>query len=358
MMGSRDPSKKVAISPQKQEACTSEDASKTTSRTSFASTPWFKLKDPRVVRVSRAMGGKDRHSKVCTIRGLRDRRVRLSVPTAIQLYDLQDRLGLSQPSKVVDWLLDAAKQEIDGLPPLPMQPFHSGQHPIFHQYSSLPSAVPSSLEIDHSLSSNRELGLTPSGMSWYEGNDSSKSSRHKCLNGSEGASRSNEEEKQEVSERQAAKQLVLPSNFSARAADNPSNIPYGSSIYHHLEPSIGIPNFPRLELITPQRSSEDPRSFNFVQTPSTLSTISQTHSYFPLQFMTPSGAEMDPRHVNQFQSMVMSSGLQNFSSNSHDPPLDALNHHHSTVRVPVISFNVNSRVVPSQTSSGNEMDRD
>nr|GMC65982.1 transcription factor TCP13-like [Ipomoea batatas] len=65
--------------------------------------------DPRIVRVSRAFGGKDRHSKVCTVRGLRDRRVRLSVPTAIQLYDLQDRLGLNQPSKVVDWLLDAAK---------------------------------------------------------------------------------------------------------------------------------------------------------------------------------------------------------------------------------------------------------
>ncbi|GER30675.1 transcription factor [Striga asiatica] len=69
-------------------------------------------------RVWRAIGGKDRHSKVCTVRGLRDRRVRLSVPTAIQLYDLQDRLGLSQASKAVDWLLNAAKHEIDELPPL------------------------------------------------------------------------------------------------------------------------------------------------------------------------------------------------------------------------------------------------
>ncbi|KAL1558956.1 transcription factor TCP2-like [Salvia divinorum] len=85
----------------------------------FSSTStWSRLKDPRIVRVSRAMGGKDRHSKVCTVRGLRDRRVRLSVPTAIQLYDLQERLGLNQPSKVVDWLLNVAKNEIDGLPPL------------------------------------------------------------------------------------------------------------------------------------------------------------------------------------------------------------------------------------------------
>uniref|UniRef100_A0A1D1YE63 Transcription factor TCP5 n=1 Tax=Anthurium amnicola TaxID=1678845 RepID=A0A1D1YE63_9ARAE len=80
------------------------------------------LKDPRIVRVSRALGGKDRHSKVSTVRGLRDRRVRLSVQTAIQLYDLQDRLGLNQPSKVVDWLLDAAQHEIDKLPPLQIPP--------------------------------------------------------------------------------------------------------------------------------------------------------------------------------------------------------------------------------------------
>uniref|UniRef100_A0A5B6ZH75 TCP domain-containing protein n=1 Tax=Davidia involucrata TaxID=16924 RepID=A0A5B6ZH75_DAVIN len=87
-----------------------------------SSTPWSRLKDPRIVRVSSTFGGKDRHSKVCTVRGLRDRRVRLSVPTAIQLYDLQERLGLNQPSKVVDWLLDAAKHEIDELPPLQMPP--------------------------------------------------------------------------------------------------------------------------------------------------------------------------------------------------------------------------------------------
>ncbi|KQK05440.1 transcription factor PCF6 [Brachypodium distachyon] len=78
--------------------------------------------ESRIVRVSRVFGGKDRHSKVRTVKGLRDRRVRLSVPTAIQLYDLQDRLGLSQPSKVVDWLLDAARREIDKLPPLNFPP--------------------------------------------------------------------------------------------------------------------------------------------------------------------------------------------------------------------------------------------
>ncbi|KAF8091434.1 hypothetical protein N665_0445s0021 [Sinapis alba] len=101
----------------------SEEAVATRKRpASISSSSWMKSKDPRIVRVSRAFGGKDRHSKVCTLRGLRDRRVRLSVPTAIQLYDLQERLGLDQPSKAVDWLLDAAKEEINELPPLPVSP--------------------------------------------------------------------------------------------------------------------------------------------------------------------------------------------------------------------------------------------
>ncbi|CAA0832306.1 Transcription factor TCP2 [Striga hermonthica] len=72
----------------------------------------------RIVRVSRASGGKDRHSKVLTSKGLRDRRVRLSVNTAIQFYDLQDRLGYDQPSKAVEWLLRAAAASIDELPPM------------------------------------------------------------------------------------------------------------------------------------------------------------------------------------------------------------------------------------------------
>ncbi|XP_062096092.1 transcription factor TCP2-like [Humulus lupulus] len=72
----------------------------------------------RIIRVSRASGGKDRHSKVWTSKGLRDRRVRLSVTTAIQFYDLQDRLGFDQPSKAVEWLINAASDAIAELPSL------------------------------------------------------------------------------------------------------------------------------------------------------------------------------------------------------------------------------------------------
>ncbi|KAF3438054.1 hypothetical protein FNV43_RR20810 [Rhamnella rubrinervis] len=101
---------------------------------SSSSRQWAGFRNPRIVRVSRSFGGKDRHSKVCTIRGLRDRRIRLSVPTAVQLYDLQDRLGLNQPSKVIDWLLEATKNDIDKLPPLQI-PQGFGQ---FHQQMRLP----------------------------------------------------------------------------------------------------------------------------------------------------------------------------------------------------------------------------
>ncbi|KAL6201189.1 hypothetical protein ACLB2K_024904 [Fragaria x ananassa] len=72
----------------------------------------------RIIRVSRASGGKDRHSKVWTSKGLRDRRVRLSVSTAIQFYDLQDRLGYDQPSKAVEWLIKSAADAIAELPSL------------------------------------------------------------------------------------------------------------------------------------------------------------------------------------------------------------------------------------------------
>nr|GMD86480.1 transcription factor TCP10-like [Ipomoea batatas]GMD93131.1 transcription factor TCP10-like [Ipomoea batatas] len=66
-------------------------------------------------RIVRATGRKDRHSKVCTARGTRDRRVRLSPNTAIQFYDVQDRLGYDRPSKAIDWLMKEAKAEIEAL---------------------------------------------------------------------------------------------------------------------------------------------------------------------------------------------------------------------------------------------------
>lgn len=69
--------------------------------------------------IVRSTGRKDRHSKVYTSKGPRDRRVRLSAHTAIQFYDVQDRLGYDRPSKAVDWLIKKAKSSIDKLAELP-----------------------------------------------------------------------------------------------------------------------------------------------------------------------------------------------------------------------------------------------
>ncbi|KAL3715061.1 hypothetical protein ACJRO7_006885 [Eucalyptus globulus] len=69
--------------------------------------------------IVRSTGRKDRHSKVYTAKGPRDRRVRLSAHTAIQFYDVQDRLGYDRPSKAVDWLIKKAKAAIDKLAELP-----------------------------------------------------------------------------------------------------------------------------------------------------------------------------------------------------------------------------------------------
>jgi len=35
------------------------------------------------------------------------------VPTAIQFYDIQDRLGVDQPSKAIEWLIRAAAAAIE-----------------------------------------------------------------------------------------------------------------------------------------------------------------------------------------------------------------------------------------------------
>ncbi|KAI3820886.1 hypothetical protein L1987_08437 [Smallanthus sonchifolius] len=106
------------------------------------SRPYPCFKNPRIPRIWRDYGAKDRHTKVWTIKGLKDRRIRLSTSAALQLYRLQDQLGLSQPSKVIDWLLDVTKDDIGKLPPLQMAledfniPFHFPSTFVHQDFSS------------------------------------------------------------------------------------------------------------------------------------------------------------------------------------------------------------------------------
>ncbi|XP_020214649.1 transcription factor TCP4 [Cajanus cajan] len=89
--------------------------------------------------IVRSTGRKDRHSKVYTSKGPRDRRVRLSAHTAIEFYDVQDRLGYDRPSKAVDWLIKKAKTSIDKLAELP--PWHPTTHEEEHNDAAGSSGI-------------------------------------------------------------------------------------------------------------------------------------------------------------------------------------------------------------------------
>lgn len=65
--------------------------------------------------VPRAGTKKDRHSKINTAQGPRDRRVRLSIGVARKFFDLQEILGFNKPSKTLDWLLTKSKAAIADL---------------------------------------------------------------------------------------------------------------------------------------------------------------------------------------------------------------------------------------------------
>ncbi|KAL8229923.1 hypothetical protein R6Q57_014823 [Mikania cordata] len=65
------------------------------------------------VRKQRSAGKKDRHSKIHTAQGLRDRRMRLSLHIARKFFGLQDMLGFDKASKTIEWLFSKSKKAID-----------------------------------------------------------------------------------------------------------------------------------------------------------------------------------------------------------------------------------------------------
>nr|AXM05063.1 cycloidea-like protein [Achillea acuminata] len=58
---------------------------------------------------------KDRHSKIFTAQGPRDRRVRLSIDISKKFFGLQDLLGFDKASKTLDWLFTNSKSAIADL---------------------------------------------------------------------------------------------------------------------------------------------------------------------------------------------------------------------------------------------------
>ncbi|KAL2499860.1 Transcription factor TCP13 [Abeliophyllum distichum] len=309
---------------------------------SSSSTSWSKLKDPRIVRVSRAFGGKDRHSKVCTVRGLRDRRVRLSVPTAIQLYDLQDRLGLNQPSKVVDWLLNAAKHEIDELPPLQIPPGSFGQnlHPMLDSH-----------EFRHPQSDKEVLKIS-SGFNWNEQKQSRtelRGDKSKDVAGEATMARNEDE-----------KQCNLEGEEAYVSANNLFPRPNQSSLPGFLNNAMPYNSFLRWDpsnLSLSQSGSagltaqpEDFHNFNLVPLPSSaVSVPSGSHQvlvYQPrmTQSYFPSPEEFDPKQVN-FQMLNPNSQL----SNSLTSPV-----HPTTQPVRQFHFDTTASLLPSQNNGRRE----
>ncbi|XP_055827575.1 transcription factor TCP12-like [Solanum dulcamara] len=58
---------------------------------------------------------KDRHSKINTAHGPRDRRMRLSLEVAPKFFNLQDMLGFDKASKTVEWLFKKSESAINDL---------------------------------------------------------------------------------------------------------------------------------------------------------------------------------------------------------------------------------------------------
>ncbi|KAG8659624.1 transcription factor TCP13 [Manihot esculenta] len=323
---------KEVDSPRKKEGDASDGK---ITKASSSSTPWLRLKDPRIVRVSRAFGGKDRHSKVCTIRGLRDRRVRLSVPTAIQLYDLQDRLGLNQPSKVVDWLLNAAKHEIDELPPLPMPPVNFGLNQ---------QAIPTSSHEVGASQSNKEGFKTNNIINWKDPDEltrpnfwssdvllkakSKEVARDSIHEKENWIKRNDQEDGKESNEGPSSAHQILSSSFFPKTSHSflpgltNNATPYGSLF--QSEP----PNFPLSHLGSRgfAAQTDDLHTLNAVPLPSTLSLSSgsqilvcppgTSQPCFPSRVAAAS-AEIDPRQMNHFQ--MLNSSTQNLFPNSLTP---------------------------------------
>ena len=316
--------------------------------------PWSALKDPRIVRVSRSFGGKDRHSKVRTIRGLRDRRIRLSVPTAIQLYDLQERLGLNQPSKVVDWLINAAQHAIDELPLLQMpaenyvqdsQPTaashevatsqaHTTSLLFAHSEHSRSSGSPHSLTLlsgkGDAKSRNDLFGTdqTASTKSMYWDSNEHfraklKDVRRETITEKSGWMKRTEQENQQPIEVHSAQRWIhssLPRPSHSFLTGSLNNVmPYTSHYHLELPSNVSVSHS---GVHGTSSQTEELHNYNTIPLPSSLALPSGSQLLFYPSGTTPSlipsyithPNDFDPKQIANFQ--MLSSSSQNVQPNS------------------------------------------
>lgn len=325
---------------------------------------WSSFRNPRIVRVSRSFGGKDRHSKVCTIRGLRDRRIRLSVPTAIQLYDLQDRLGLNQPSKVIDWLLDATKNDIDKLPPLQIpQGFGPFQQPMLvsRESNASESAVAPFFDANsvfmkdvgfHSLGIKINTGLAAEDqntMSKTKSWDVEASLRAKSKEVEKGKwIKSGEQENQDgvcnYSGQVSAQKFFPLSSYSSIPGLLNNPIPFNS--YHHWDASnLSLSQFGPHGFLSQTENSLNSQSSLALSSGSQLFFCPPTAmpSLFPPYppHITSTPVESDLREINHFQLLS--------SSSQHSLP----NSRTTTTPMKPFYLNVNPGLILSQNNNEN-----
>ncbi|XP_059452579.1 transcription factor CYCLOIDEA-like [Corylus avellana] len=115
---------------------------------------------------------KDRHSKIYTSQGLRDRRVRLSIDIARKFFDLQDLLGFDKASTTLDWLLTKSRKEIEEVAQMKQQGFSS--------LSSNHSEGEVISKSNSFVSAPKEIKKTTMKMQNHEATDLAKESRTKA----------------------------------------------------------------------------------------------------------------------------------------------------------------------------------
>ncbi|KAI5330375.1 hypothetical protein L3X38_029773 [Prunus dulcis] len=115
---------------------------------------------------------RDRHSKINTARGLRDRRMRLSLEVARKFFWLQDALHFDKASKTVEWLLIQATPEIKKL-------VGDCKHMMSSTKSTSP-ATSESCELRDPAFGQREKGCPPAIVKEDRISPSSKASREKA----------------------------------------------------------------------------------------------------------------------------------------------------------------------------------
>ncbi|XP_021730366.1 transcription factor CYCLOIDEA-like [Chenopodium quinoa] len=98
---------------------------------------------------------KDRHSKIRTAHGLRDRRMRLSLQVARPFFKLQDTLGFDKASRTVEWLLIQSKLAIEEL----IQSKHGSPSGVTTKCTTISSTY-DDCEVDSTIVEEERIGCS------------------------------------------------------------------------------------------------------------------------------------------------------------------------------------------------------